>query len=147
MPPPGHITSGVAASAAASATLLGDAPRWVAARAAACTVVVWTVGEMLALPLTNAAVAHRAHPASRGSYMGAYTVSFSAAFVVAPALGTFVYQVAGPAALWGAIGVVGAVLGVGFWRLAPEFSRGAAPAATPERRAEDRDRTVGDAGS
>lgn len=88
---------------------------------AAGTVVVWTVGEMLALPLTNAAVAHRADAASRGRYMGAYAVSFSFAFVVAPAVGTAVYQLAGPVVLWSCIGLVGAVLSAGFWRLAPAF--------------------------
>jgi len=93
---------------------------------AAGTVVVWTIGEMLALPLSNAAVAHRADAASRGRYMGAYAVSFSCAFVVAPAVGTAIYQLAGPPVLWGCIGVVGVALSLGFWRLAPEFVSGAA---------------------
>lgn len=90
---------------------------------AAVTVVVWTLGEMLALPLTNAAVAHRADPASRGRYMGAYTASFSAAFVVAPAAGAAVYQYLGATALWVGVGGVGAALCVGFWQLAPAFTR------------------------
>ena len=54
---------------------------------AAATILVWTVGEMLALPMTNSFVAARAGSARAGRYMGAYTMAFSTAFLIAPALG------------------------------------------------------------
>ena len=74
---------------------------------AAFTVLVWTVGEMLALPLINTVVADRAARGNRGRYMGFYTMSFSAAFVVAPAAGTWVYDHIGPETLWHVVGLAG----------------------------------------
>lgn len=82
----------------------------------ALTIGVWTTGEMLALPMLNAAVADRASPGRRGQYMGLYTMAFSLAFVFAPACGTHVYDTLGPDRLWLGIGVLGAVLWI--WALA-----------------------------
>ena len=86
-----------------------------------CTILVWTVGEMLALPLTNGVVARRAEPRSLGRYMGAYTMAFSAAFVFAPAVGTWVLVRFGADALWLGIGAVGVVLWLGALALRPLF--------------------------
>jgi predicted MFS family arabinose efflux permease len=90
---------------------------------AAFTVVVWTTGEMLALPLMNAAVAARATPRTRGRYMGLYTMAFSVAFVVAPGAGTWVLEHLGGAALWYGIGALGPPLALGGFALAPAFRR------------------------
>jgi predicted MFS family arabinose efflux permease len=84
---------------------------------AALTVAVWTFGEMLVLPFTNSAVAQRADPRSRGSYMGAYTMAFAVSFILAPVVGTRVYQGLGPETLWYGVGVAGVVLAAGFFRL------------------------------
>jgi len=84
---------------------------------AAGTVLVWTVGEMLSLPMANIFVAARAGTARSGRYMGAYTMSFATAFLIAPALGLAVYERLGGGALWGAAGAVGGALWVGFWAL------------------------------
>jgi predicted MFS family arabinose efflux permease len=94
---------------------------------AALSVVLWTVGEMLSLPVSTAFVAERADERSMGSYMGAYTVSFSVAFVVAPVLGTTIYERLSPEALWLGIGGLGIVLGLGFAVLARSLSRPQAP--------------------
>jgi predicted MFS family arabinose efflux permease len=88
---------------------------------AAFTVVIWTTGEMLAMPLMNAAVAARTTPGTRGRYMGLYTMSFSVAFVVAPIVGTRVLEHLGGAALWYGIGALGPLLGLGGLLLAPAF--------------------------
>jgi MFS family permease len=85
---------------------LGSTAGW----AIACT-VVWTLGEMLTLPLSNAAVAARATPATRGRYMGVYTMAFSSAFIVGPIAGTWVFDRFGPATLWYGIGLLGPPLG------------------------------------
>ena len=61
----------------------------------AVAVAVWTLGEMLSLPLTNAVAGHRAPPGQSGAYMGAYTLAFSAAFVLGPTTGTAVFQAFG----------------------------------------------------
>ncbi|MEO8277263.1 MAG: MFS transporter [Thermoanaerobaculia bacterium] len=84
---------------------------------AAGTVAVWTVGEMLALPMTNMFVAARAGAARAGRYLGAYTMAFATAFLLAPAIGLTVYDRFGPRALWGGAGVLGVLLGCAFWAL------------------------------
>ena len=86
---------------------------------AAFTVVVWTMGEMLALPLLNAVVAERAGSANRGRYMGLYNMAYSIAFIIAPAAGTSVYDHFGPSVLWVAIGGLGVPLLLGSLALRP----------------------------
>lgn len=82
------------------------------------TVLVWTVGEMLVFPIVSSAVADRAPEASRGSYMGMLNLSFAAAFVAAPLIGTWVYQSFGPQTLWYACGALGFLLWAGFHAIA-----------------------------
>ncbi|HEY0510847.1 MAG TPA: MFS transporter [Thermoanaerobaculia bacterium] len=82
------------------------------------TVMVWTLGEMLIFPLVTSAIADRAPDATRGAYMGLLNFSFAAAFVVAPLVGTWVYQHAGPRALWLGCGGVGVLAWVGFYAVA-----------------------------
>jgi MFS family permease len=99
------------------------------------TVVIWTMGEMLAFPLLVAAVADRAPEATRGAYMGLMNFSFAASFVVAPLVGTWVYQHLGARALWLGCGVVGLLVWAGFQAVAVAIARpvGApsGPALTP----------------
>lgn len=88
----------------------------------AFTVSVWSFGEMLALPILNVVVAERAEqagPGVQGRYMGLYMMAFSAAFIVAPIAGTYVYDVFGPITLWHAMPVLGVGLWVGFVGLKP----------------------------
>jgi MFS family permease len=84
---------------------------------AAFTVAVWSVGEMLSFPISVAVVADRAAEANRGRYMGLYNLAFATAFVVAPLLGTWIYQSFGPRALWYGCGAVGVVVWIGFYAL------------------------------
>jgi predicted MFS family arabinose efflux permease len=79
---------------------------------------VWTMGEMLTFPLLTTAVADRAPEATRGAYMGLLNFSIAASFVVAPLVGTWVYQNLGPRTLWLGGGVVGLVAWAGFQALA-----------------------------
>jgi MFS family permease len=82
------------------------------------TVAVWTVGEMLTFPLLTSAIAARAPEETRGTYMGLLNFSFAAGFVVAPLVGTWVYQRFGPRALWLGCGVAGAVVWAGLYAVA-----------------------------
>jgi MFS family permease len=93
------------------------------------TVAIWTVGEMLAFPFLTSAVADRAPEETRGAYMGLLNFSFAAAFVVAPLVGTWVYQGLGPRALWLGCGGVGVLAWAGFQALATAISRPAAAVA------------------
>lgn len=74
------------------------------------TVAVWTLGEMLALPILNVVVSERAGPGVQGRYMGLYTMAFALAFVLAPLGGTYVYQRHGPTTLWSSVATLGLVL-------------------------------------
>jgi predicted MFS family arabinose efflux permease len=89
----------------------------------AFTVVVWTMGEMLVFPIVSSAIADRAPEESRGAYMGLLNLSFASAFVVAPLVGTWVYQNLGPETLWYGCGAVGLVVWAGFHGLAVGTSR------------------------
>ena len=90
---------------------------------AVASAVVWTVGEMLSLPMFNVLVADRAGEASRGTYMGAYSLAFSASFVFAPLAGTAAYQHGGPTLLWPGVAALGAVVALALRLLARRWQR------------------------
>lgn len=90
---------------------------------AAFSVLVWTIGEMLAFPIVAGAVANRAGEANRGLYMGIFTLSFEGAWVFSPILGTWVYQVYGAKTLWTACGVAGVILLVGFYGVSAAIAK------------------------
>src|SRR3954453_17585079 len=95
------------------------------------TVAIWTVGEMLAFPLMTRAVAARAPEDLRGTYMGLLNFSFAAGYVVAPLVGTWVYQHLGARTLWLGCGVVGVVVWAGFYAVAVVSGRPHRAAPTP----------------
>lgn len=88
------------------------------------TVLVWTGGEMLSLPMTNSLATMRAPAASAGRYIGLYTMAFSVAFVAAPLIGTAVFERLGPEVLWYSVGVTGVLVWLGFIALARNQSQG-----------------------
>ena len=73
----------------------------------ACTVVVWTVGEMLAFPTLSTMVSLRAPAQSQGKYQGLYSLTFSFGIVAGPVLGARCSEAAGWGALWLITGAVG----------------------------------------
>ncbi|HTG35962.1 MAG TPA: MFS transporter [Thermoanaerobaculia bacterium] len=95
------------------------------------TVAIWTMGEMLAFPMLTSAVADRAPEATRGAYMGLMNFSFAASFVVAPLVGTWVYQNLGARALWLGCGAVGLLVWAGFQAVAVAI-QGKGTQGTPE---------------
>ena len=81
----------------------------------ALTVVIWTVGEIAAMPVAQTYVADLAPPHLGGRYQGAWGLTFGLALVLAPIVGTAAYA-ANPTVLWlscGALGVVSALLVLG----------------------------------
>jgi MFS family permease len=100
---------------------------------AAFTVAVWSVGEMLVLPVAAGVVAERAGQGSTGRYMGLYNLAFATGFVVAPVTGTWVYENLGPRALWFGCGAVGLLVWAGFHGLAvvKRSPRSSSPASAP----------------
>ncbi len=81
---------------------------------AALTVAVWTLGEMLSMPLLGSFIAIRAGPGSHGRYMGLFTFSFSLSMILGPMIGTAVYGKYGPDALWFGCGIAGLLLSIAF---------------------------------
>lgn len=100
---------------------------------AAFTVVIWTIGEMLAFPMVTTAAANRAPEELQGAYMGLLNFAFASAFVAAPLAGTWVYENLGPRTLWFGCGAVGVVVWAGYEVLAAlSRPRAATPAAPRE---------------
>lgn len=67
--------------------------------ALAVTVVVWTLGEMIAAPIEAAYVSALAPEDMRGRYHAVWGLSFSAALILGPSVGSRMYG-ASPGALW-----------------------------------------------
>lgn len=91
--------------------------------AIAVTVVVWTFGEIFLFSPLNALATELAPPPQRGEYMGLFQMAFSASFLVGPALGVFVLERFGPAALWGGCFAVALLSGVMLARVDPRYGK------------------------
>jgi predicted MFS family arabinose efflux permease len=98
----------------------------------AATVAVWSLGEMLSMPMAAGLIANRADEKSRGRYMGLYMLSFSLAFVAAPLIGTWVFDRFGPRAVWYACGLTGIPLWLGFHALSRIERRSREPKEAPD---------------
>lgn len=96
---------------------------------AALTVVVWTMGEILTMPLSATIVAGRAGSAS-GRYMGVLSLVVSLAMLVAPFVGNWLYARIGGNALWPVMGAAGMAAAAGFFALRKilDAPRSSAPA-------------------
>jgi len=64
----------------------------------ACIVII-TFGEMVTMPVSSAYIADLAPPHLRGRYMGVYSLTWSAALIVAPQMGLRLFGIS-PPALW-----------------------------------------------
>ncbi|MBN2369360.1 MAG: MFS transporter [Vicinamibacteria bacterium] len=81
------------------------------------TVVVWTMGEILALPMLMTIVSARADESTQGEYQGVSSLGFATAWVIGPSLGMGIYDRFGSDALWYACGLLGIALSLGCSRL------------------------------
>jgi len=96
----------------------------------AFTVVIWTLGEVIGAAIAPVIVADMSPPKLRGLYQGIWGSSWGLAFFLGPALGGYVYQQFGSAALWGGMFVLGILLSVGYLALSiPARMRGQEVAA------------------
>jgi len=75
------------------------------------TVVIWSVGEMIAAPVGYAYVADIAPEHLRGRYQGAYGTAWGVGSVTGPALGTLLFAHS-PTLLWAVCGLLGAAAAV-----------------------------------
>lgn len=76
--------------------------------ALAGTVVIWTLGEMVASPMAGAYLTQLAPERYRGRYMGLWVMTWSIGMMLGPTIGTAVFA-ADPSILWTACGVLGAI--------------------------------------
>jgi MFS family permease len=74
-------------------------------------VAVWTVGEILGATVSSSVVADLAPPDRRGSYQGAFSMSFGLAVCIAPAIGGWTLGNLGGHALWGGCLLVALIAG------------------------------------
>ena len=91
------------------------------------SMLILTVGEMLSMPLASGWVAQRSRKGRQGWYMGLYSMNYSIAFLIAPALGGVIYETqsirllyrnwGGPELVWYISLIVGVLVLIGFYRL------------------------------
>ena len=94
---------------------------------AVLTVVVWTFGEILALPMLLTLVSARAG-SRQGEAMGVLSLAFSVGTTLAPLLGMGLYSQLGGDAVWHACTLTGIVLAAACWRSEASLADGAAAA-------------------
>ncbi|WP_326628485.1 MULTISPECIES: MDR family MFS transporter [unclassified Streptomyces] len=83
----------------------------------ALTICVWTIGEIINAPVQSNLVVRLSPGHGRGRYQGMYTMSWSAAALVAPLMSGLVIDHYGAKWLWGMCGVLGTVAALGYWML------------------------------
>ena len=83
---------------------------------AAFTVAVWTMGEILTMPLTSTVASERAG-SSAGRYLGLLSLVFSLSMFIAPMIGNGLLAAAGGTGLWLVAGGSSVLAGFGFWRM------------------------------
>ncbi len=76
--------------------------------------ILLTFSEILAMPFMVTYTIKRAGAHNRGAYIGLYTLSFSAAFILSPLIGTKVIAHYGYATLWWAASILCLVTAAGF---------------------------------
>ena len=113
----------------------------------ALTVCVWTLGEMINAPTQTGLVVRLSPVHGRGRYQGVYTLSWSAAALVAPLVSGAVIDRLGAAWLWALCAVIGTVAAAGYGalmrRLPTDAPAADAPAADAQRAETDADVSTG----
>ena len=84
---------------------------------ALASVIIVTLGEILAMPFMNAYWVARTNNYNRGEYAGLYTVAWSSAQAIGPLLGAQIVASQGYHVLWFWVGGVSMLLSVAYWFL------------------------------
>jgi predicted MFS family arabinose efflux permease len=80
--------------------------------------IIWTAGEMVALPTINAYVVAIAPSHLVGRYLGATSAAFTVGRMVAPLIGTIVFQRLGGNVLWWASAAIAVALALYYYAMA-----------------------------
>ncbi|MCX4511694.1 MFS transporter [Streptomyces sp. NBC_01619] len=97
----------------------------------ALTVCVWTLAEIVNSPTQMGLVVRLSPVHGRGRYQGVYTMSWSAAALIAPLMAGYVIDHFGAAWLWGSCAVIGTVAALGYWLLMRALPPASPTAETP----------------
>lgn len=89
----------------------------------ALTICVWTVAEIVNAPVQNGLVVQLSPVHGRGRYQGMYSMSWSAAALVAPLMSGVVIDHFGAGWLWGTCALLGTVAAFGYWLLMRNLPR------------------------
>jgi predicted MFS family arabinose efflux permease len=81
------------------------------------SIATWTLGEMLFFPLVAAFASQRAPEGSVGRYLSVFQLGFAIPFVLAPVLGTALYEHEGPRVLWASCAGMGVAVAACHWAL------------------------------
>ncbi|KAA9333624.1 MFS transporter [Adhaeribacter soli] len=82
---------------------------------------ILSASEILAMPFMATVAVQRSNNFNRGSYMGLYTLSYSAAHVISPFLGTNLIADFGFEILWWTLGAMSLIVAAGFYFLVPKM--------------------------
>lgn len=85
------------------------------AMAHAAAVVIWSMGEILESPTRSAVVAAMAPASARGRYQGMFVMTWGVGQMVGPKVGTYIWQDAGPTALWACCAGLAALVAFTLW--------------------------------
>jgi len=78
------------------------------------SMAVLSISEILVMPYLTTYTVTKAGKRNRGKYLGFYSMTYSAAFIVAPLLGTYLIKVSGFDALWYSMFGLSVVVAAGF---------------------------------
>jgi predicted MFS family arabinose efflux permease len=87
------------------------------------SVAVWTAGEMFFFPLAASFATSRAPAGAVGRYLSVFQLGFAVSFVLAPLLGTALYQDQGPRFLWASCASMGVLVAACHWVLHRSMAR------------------------
>jgi predicted MFS family arabinose efflux permease len=83
--------------------------------AATIVVIIITFSEMLAMPFMNSFWVSRTTAHNRGEYAALYSMSWSAAQIIAPFLGSNLINYGGFSLMWWVLGGVSMISSIGYW--------------------------------
>jgi predicted MFS family arabinose efflux permease len=79
------------------------------------SVLLMSLSEILAMPFMSTLTVQRSGPLNRGSYMGLYSLSYSAAHIIGPYVGTTTIATFGFETLWWGASVLCVLAAIGFY--------------------------------
>lgn len=87
------------------------------------SVATWTAGEMFFFPLSASFASSRAPAGAVGRYLSVFQLGLAVSFVLAPLIGTALYEDRGPRFLWVSCAVMGVLVLTCYWVLQRRMTR------------------------